>query len=444
MPRTASDNEVLVSHLGWITHEPGDEVATLLRQGHFEAAEQAFFWLFLRDGDRFLDCGAHAGLYSILTARALGDSGRIVSMEPNPKTAVFLRANLAQNGASNAVVLEAAAWSKAGEVLFTAEQPGRAAYCHVVPGAATNSLSVKAMTLTEACREFEGEACTLAKIDTEGAEVEVLKGAAEAVAAGQFPLLMVEFNEQNLQSNGESTESLFAQLSSLGYWIGRFNPATLRLEAASFAGPIWYENLFAATDPKAVNHRLAESQEQRCRIAREILSRAGACNRLRELEELDNFKAKASEAEATRQWAMQTESYLAEARKLASENEAWARRAEESAHESQRLFSETKAWAEAAEKKLQAANELSAMHRDWALKAEERAAIGEQRATASEQRAASTEQRTLLAEENEKAYRRLVEQLGEHWWVRLGSKLHAMSRPTAELPERKPTTSKPI
>jgi hypothetical protein len=35
-------DEVFVPHVGWLTHAPDDEVAQLLREGHFEAAEQAF------------------------------------------------------------------------------------------------------------------------------------------------------------------------------------------------------------------------------------------------------------------------------------------------------------------------------------------------------------------------------------------------------------------
>ena len=59
-------SEVYVPHIGWLTYEDGDDVAELLNRGWFDYREQAFLWVFLRPGDRFLDCGAHVGLFSVL------------------------------------------------------------------------------------------------------------------------------------------------------------------------------------------------------------------------------------------------------------------------------------------------------------------------------------------------------------------------------------------
>ena len=333
MPASTIDNEVYVPHLGWLLHEPQDEVATLLRQGHFEAAEQAFFWLYLRDGDQFLDCGAHVGLYSILAGRAVGNNGQIVSVEPNPKTAAELRKNLSRNGMGGVKVLEAAAWSKVGHLNFLLEQSGRAAYCHVVAATAPNTVSVVATTLTEVSKEFPQHPCCLVKIDTEGAEIEVLQGAREAIKADAYPLLMVEFNEHNLRLNGDSTKKLFALLTDLGYQMHRFNPETLRLEPASFAGEIWYENLFAAMDPDGVNQRLADATEGRLRIAREITERRRACDKTQELQELDNYKQKSAEVEGVRRWAQQSDASLEKITKKHVELEAAHAELEATLHE---------------------------------------------------------------------------------------------------------------
>lgn len=299
-------------HLGWIVYEAQDEVATLLRQGHFEAPEQAFFWLYLREGDRFLDCGAHAGLYSVLASLAIGDGGMIVSMEPNPSTSSRLALNLSRRGLDRVKILRAAAWSQVGHLNFSLEQSGRAAYCHVVAMTSPDSVSVSATTLTEVAKEFHGKSCCLTKIDTEGAEIEVLKGGRQAIQAGNYPLLMVEFNEHNLRLNGDTTEKLFDLLTDLGYKVLRFNPDSMRLEPASFTGEIWYENLFAALDPDGVNLRLSSASDQRLRIANEIIERGRACNKFQELEELANYKQQALQAEAATRWAQQSDTNLSE------------------------------------------------------------------------------------------------------------------------------------
>jgi FkbM family methyltransferase len=395
MSEAAIENEVCVPHLGWVAHEPADEVATLLRQGHFEAAEQAFFWLLLRDGDSFLDCGAHVGLYSILAGYAAGETGRIVSMEPNPQTARLLRANLSRQGLGRARVLEAAGWSIPGRLDFSPEQAGRAAYSHVAGSPSKHTVTVSATTLTEVAKEFQGRPCTLAKIDTEGAEIEVLRGASEAVSAGGYPLLMVEFNEHNLRALGETTENLFSLLASLGYQMHRFNPETLRLDPAAFGGEIWYENLFAAVDPDGVNQRLASAVPERVRIAQEIIKRGRACNKTKELEELANYKQKAAEMDAVRRWAQQSDALLKQERELSAVNEAWAR------------STETKLIAKEA-----VLREVTAT-----LTAKE-AVLREVTATLTAKEAVLREATAALP---------LFKRLQRHWWLKLGKHAHILN-----------------
>ena len=288
--------EVLVPHVCWLRHEPGDEVARLIREGHFEAAEQAFFWLFLREGDAFLDCGAHVGLFAVLAGEAMNRRGRIVCLEPSPATADLLRANLRAHGLTDASVVQAAAWSSTTALQFAPDQPGRAAFAHVAEESEAAAIAVSAVTLDQVMAESATSGFTLAKIDTEGAEPEVLRGARAAVAEGRLPVVILEFNEHNLRRNGQSTHGLFDLVKQLGLSLHRFDPRTLRLVPAAYAGEIWYENLFATAQPARVNERLAGAARERMRIARDLLARARACDKFMELQELDRYKRAAEEA----------------------------------------------------------------------------------------------------------------------------------------------------
>jgi methyltransferase, FkbM family len=246
-----------VQHVGWFQHEPGDEVAMLLREGHFEAEEQAFIWLYLRPGDTFIDGGAHFGLYSVLSHRATGGKTKVISVEPDPVTIKLLRANLEANNVTNVKVYEVALWNESDQLKFKREWAGRSSHNFVEEGAeATGLIEVSARKLDN-LTEGNGEIIiSFVKIDTEGSELNVLSGAEKMIEAGRLPLLMIEFTEKNLQRSGRTTKDLFEKLMSLGYTVCDFDCKALQIKPISYAGEIWYKNLFATSMVESVNCRL--------------------------------------------------------------------------------------------------------------------------------------------------------------------------------------------
>jgi FkbM family methyltransferase len=65
--------------------------------GATEPALTHFFASQLKPGDTVVDVGAHVGYFTVLAARLVGETGRIVSFEANPKTFDLLKDNLAIN-----------------------------------------------------------------------------------------------------------------------------------------------------------------------------------------------------------------------------------------------------------------------------------------------------------------------------------------------------------
>src|SRR5258705_1290706 len=93
MLRFQSGSDLFVPHIGWLRYPSDDIVLLHLREGSFEFREQAFLWSFLREGDTFLDIGAHCGLFSALASQVMGDGGKILAFEPNPDVLPFLMTN---------------------------------------------------------------------------------------------------------------------------------------------------------------------------------------------------------------------------------------------------------------------------------------------------------------------------------------------------------------
>lgn len=273
--------ETLVPDVGWLSHEAGDDVGRYLREGWFEFAEQAMWWLYLRPGDNVIDCGAHVGLFTLLASQAVGEYGRVLSMEPNPSTATLLRKNVDGISARNVAIVQAAGASKSGSITLHAGEGKNSAYSSSVADVAdAASVEVRAVTIDEVIRERGVDSIAMLKIDVEGAELDAWRGCAESIKADRIALAMVEFTEANQRAAGLTTVDLIDAWDDDGYRFHRFNTQTLQLEPAEVGGPIEYENLFAARDVEPINRRLREASAQRQRIAREILSRGQAAHDL--------------------------------------------------------------------------------------------------------------------------------------------------------------------
>ena len=276
--------EVFVPHVGWFLHEPGDDVAQFLDEGWFEYAEQAFVWLYARQGDVFIDCGAHFGLYSVLYATAAREAS-LFAIEPNPSTLGFLKRNLGLHKNRSARILHCAISNTEGTVEFYAAGAGKAAYSGLTsPDPAVPGTSVSATILDRVCREHGITLANFVKLDVEGSEIAAIRGASESIAEGKLPVLMVEFTEQNLQRSGLSTKDLYNDLKSCGYTVCKFSGQTLELEPVEYTGPVWYDNYFAVTRLDEVNARLREASSQKRRIAREIVRRGQGADRMRSSE----------------------------------------------------------------------------------------------------------------------------------------------------------------
>jgi FkbM family methyltransferase len=421
--------ELYVPHAGWFSHEPDDDVARFLSEGWFEYKEQAFLWLYLRPGDTFLDGGAHVGLYSVVAGRAMNNSGAIRAVEPHPASASLLNHNLQANGVTCAVVRQSALFSRSGPIALNAGGPGKSAYSSVCNiGEKVDALTVDAITLDD----LLNSPVQLAKIDVEGAELEVLAGAADSIRRGLLPLLIIECTEANLVRFGATTESLFTTLLNSGYTVCRFDAAACQLVVRDYSGPIGYDNLFAAQHLEEVNRLLSTATEASRRIATDILTRGAAAEKLylqgNQLEQLEQRRQSAEKcaAEAAQSADVAFRS-LGEANWRAEQAEHRAEAADRRASEARSAVQESDRRAEESRKRAEeAALLIEASFRgsgeaNWrAEQAEHRAEAAERRASEARSAVQESERRTeesrKRAEEAAQSTEAAFRSLGEANW----------------------------
>ena len=151
-----------------------------------------------------LDIGAHVGDWAIPFAAAGMD---VCAFEPNPTFANLLRHSVIHNNV-NVLVYECAVSDFTGTAHLTGEDIGGGGASIVLHFDGAVSETVHTLSL-----DSLGLAPDIIKIDTEGAELDVLRGAVETITKHQ-PLLLFECWQDE---RGQRIEDLFRRVDSLGY-----------------------------------------------------------------------------------------------------------------------------------------------------------------------------------------------------------------------------------
>jgi FkbM family methyltransferase len=152
------------------------------------------YWFLPKMGQTVLDVGAHVGAYTLRAAKVVGDRGSVIALEPAPATYRMLLQNIQLNNADNVTVINIAAWNQASELkLYHAYHPG----LYSVKRDHNQGYDiVKAKPITEILGTLGFNHVDWVKIDTEGAEREVLEGMLEILPS--CPNIIVEANSANL------------------------------------------------------------------------------------------------------------------------------------------------------------------------------------------------------------------------------------------------------
>lgn len=148
----------------------------------------------LQPGDLVLDLGAYCGASTVAFARAVGPTGHVFAMEPDPANAAALRENLERHGVANVTVCQAGVWSETTSLPFVAEgNMGSAVGVVLARGAPTGTVSVLSLAdaAQQACEASGASRVAFIKMDIEGAELEALRTGASVLREHQ-PRLAIE------------------------------------------------------------------------------------------------------------------------------------------------------------------------------------------------------------------------------------------------------------
>jgi FkbM family methyltransferase len=211
LPEQAREFEIAVGR-GHVTVRWDEAIGRhIAREGSFEQAELEEALRVVARGDTVIDVGANIGMITVPLALAAHEGGLVVAFEPLPDNVRRLRANLERNTLSNVRVVEAAAGPMDGvATLHTARDAAFGSLDRVVKYRAASDIEVSLRSVDSVWRELGEPRVSLVKIDVEGTELDVLRGAS-ALLKRDRPALLVEADP------GERAAAVRQWLAGIGY-----------------------------------------------------------------------------------------------------------------------------------------------------------------------------------------------------------------------------------
>jgi FkbM family methyltransferase len=239
---------LLKPHISTVHHDirmeldPDEWLQIGLRaSGRMEPRTIALFERILQPGDVYVDVGAHVGYHSLVAARLVGAGGRIFSIDPQPYNCAKILSNAKLNGFTNITVVAAAVDEADGFTsLKNQSRHDKARLTLGGPGVNDDELVfvVPRITLRWLIETYGLRPVNLLKIDVEGFELEVLKGAGDAMRAIENIVFEVLPGE-----DAEKTPAIERTLRDCGFQMFDVDGAPWRPGQASTENNVWARRL---------------------------------------------------------------------------------------------------------------------------------------------------------------------------------------------------------
>jgi FkbM family methyltransferase len=197
--------------------------------GLHEFTDMGFLLHFLRPGDFFVDIGANVGSYTLLASGVVG--ANTMSFEPVPSTFRHLVDNVRANHLDALVTCQNLGLGDTnGEIRFTTDSD---TINHVATAADTGQQAI--VPIGRLDDVLQGQVPLLMKIDVEGYETNVLKGAGQTLESPGLQGIIIELNGSGARY-GHDERQIHQQLLDLGFGPFVYEPFTRRLQQVDHFG----------------------------------------------------------------------------------------------------------------------------------------------------------------------------------------------------------------
>lgn len=237
-------DEVLArSPFGWLLLPASDlPLVTVVLEtgGLLEPGTAMVVQALLGPNDFAVDVGANVGALTLAMARSVAPEGRVIAIEPTPRTAALLRRTSAMSGFDDIIQVEECAAGQAnGKALLSIA--ATSGHNSLLPLEKTvGSVEVQVRALDEMLPD--GALPALVKIDVEGYELEVWRGMERLVREASNLAVVAEFCPSHLRRSGVTIEAWLAALTAPGFTAWEIDEASEVIRPLRSSG---LENVFS-------------------------------------------------------------------------------------------------------------------------------------------------------------------------------------------------------
>jgi FkbM family methyltransferase len=221
----------------------GDNAGLPISGNAFETAEIAFVDRFLEPGMTILDIGAHHGLYTLLSSRKAGSHGHVFAFEPSLRERTGLLQHLRLNRCRNVDVEDFALGAKeaVGQLyVVDGSETGCNSLMPPTGVSRTTPVATRVRRLDDWISDRNLHRVDFIKLDVEGGEWAVLRGASRLLQRRPRPIILAEVQDVRTEPWGYRAKEIIRHLEDSGFrWFGLLQdgtPEALDLSEGSFEG----------------------------------------------------------------------------------------------------------------------------------------------------------------------------------------------------------------
>ena len=170
----------------------------------YEPVTTRFVMEHLKPGQTFIDIGSNYGYFTMLAGGLVGDTGKVVAFEANPKLQRMVKRSSERNGYGRRVICADVALSDSNQenvVFYVSTDPNQMGIStmhpwqgHIKAGnlSAESTITVRTVCFDDWAKDAALGAIDMIKLDVEGAELQVLRGMKESLHRYKPAYIIVE------------------------------------------------------------------------------------------------------------------------------------------------------------------------------------------------------------------------------------------------------------
>ena len=209
----------------------GPEAESIFAYWGDDTGDLRLLWRLLQPGMTFFDVGAYHGVYTIIAGKRLGHSGSVVAFEPSPRERRWLRFHLRCNGIKSVKVEPYAVAGEEGKASLRVAAEGYTTMNSLRQPAVdrpVTRIEVQTVTLDGYLKCKRVDELHFIKMDAEGAELEILRGADRLLSEFR-PLLICEVLDLVTRPWGYPAREIVNHLRTYDYeWFDILHDGSVR------------------------------------------------------------------------------------------------------------------------------------------------------------------------------------------------------------------------